>query len=116
MGNNNGGNFNEYWDIIFSSKHMQGGFIWTGVDQGYKQTTQNGTVYWGYGGDLGSYHLLNDENFCSNGLIAANRTVHPGINEVKNITRIFSSPLKISTQAWSPSKPLWFYQYQPIQF
>lgn len=82
MGNSNG-NFNEYWDIIFSSKHMQGGFIWDWVDQGYKQTTKNGTVYWGYGGDLGSYHLQNDENFCSNGLIAANRTVHPGINEVK---------------------------------
>ena len=97
MGNSNG-NFNEYWDIIFSSKHMQGGFIWDWVDQGYKQTTQNGTVYWGYGGDLGSYHLLNDENFCSNGLIAANRTVHPGINEVKKYYQnIFFSSKDIST-------------------
>lgn len=97
MGNSNG-NFNEYWDIIFSSKRMQGGFIWDWVDQGYRQTTQNGTVYWGYGGDLGSYHLQNDENFCSNGLIAANRTVHPGINEVKKYYQnIFFSSKDIST-------------------
>ncbi|MBL7742509.1 MAG: DUF4981 domain-containing protein [Chitinophagaceae bacterium] len=84
MGNSNG-NFREYWDIIMSSAHMQGGFIWDWVDQGYKQKNQNGDIYWGYGGDLGSYHLLNDENFCSNGLIAANRTVHPGLNEVKKV-------------------------------
>ncbi|MGF2411044.1 MAG: glycoside hydrolase family 2 TIM barrel-domain containing protein, partial [Ferruginibacter sp.] len=84
MGNSNG-NFQEYFDIIMNSPHMQGGFIWDWVDQGYKQTDKSGNTYWGYGGDLGSYNLLNDENFCSNGLIAANRTVHPGLNEVKKV-------------------------------
>lgn len=84
MGNSNG-NFREYYDIIMSSPHMQGGFIWDWVDQGYKQTDASGNTYWGYGGDLGSYNLHNDENFCSNGLIAANRTIHPGLNEVKKV-------------------------------
>jgi beta-galactosidase len=84
MGNSNG-NFREYWDIIFSSKKMQGGFIWDWVDQGFKQTDKSGNTFWGYGGDLGSYNLHNDENFCANGLIAANRTIHPGLNEVKKI-------------------------------
>jgi beta-galactosidase len=84
MGNSNG-NFREYWDIIMSSKHMQGGFIWDWVDQGYKQKDQSGNIFWGYGGDLGSYNLHNDENFCANGLIAANRTIHPGLNEVKKV-------------------------------
>lgn len=36
-----------------------------------------------YGGDLEGLHLHNDENFCANGLLAANRTPHPGLNEVK---------------------------------
>ncbi|MBE2230070.1 MAG: DUF4981 domain-containing protein [Chitinophagaceae bacterium] len=84
MGNSNG-NFQEYFDIIESSKHMQGGFIWDWVDQGFKQTDNNGNTFWAYGGDLGSYNLLNDENFCSNGLVAANRTPHPGLYEVKKV-------------------------------
>lgn len=84
MGNSNG-NFQEYFDIIRNSPHMQGGFIWDWVDQGFKQTDKSGNVFWGYGGDLGSYNWLNDENFCSNGLIAANRTPHPGLYEVKKV-------------------------------
>ncbi|MCW3089413.1 MAG: hypothetical protein JWP81_482 [Ferruginibacter sp.] len=84
MGNSNG-NFREYWNIIKNSKQMQGGFIWDWVDQGMKQKDQSGNVWWGYGGDLGSYNLHNDENFCANGLIAANRTIHPGLNEVKKV-------------------------------
>jgi len=84
MGNSNG-NFQEYWDIIYGSKHMQGGFIWDWVDQGMKTTTRDGRTFWAYGGDLGGYHLQNDENFCANGLIAANRTPHPGLYEVKKV-------------------------------
>lgn len=84
MGNSNG-NFQRYFDIIEASPHMQGGFIWDWVDQGLKQTDKNGTAFWGYGGDLGSYQYLNDENFCANGLIAANRTPHPGLYEVKKV-------------------------------
>ncbi|MGE5520180.1 MAG: glycoside hydrolase family 2 TIM barrel-domain containing protein [Candidatus Dadabacteria bacterium] len=84
MGNSNG-NFQEYWDVIMSDKKMQGGFIWDWVDQGMKTTTTDGRTFWAYGGDLGGYLLQNDENFCSNGLIAANRTIHPGLNEVKKV-------------------------------
>ena len=84
MGNSNG-NFQEYWDVIMNSKNMQGGFIWDWVDQGIRTATPDGRVYWAYGGDLGGYVLQNDENFCANGLIAANRTPHPGLYEVKKV-------------------------------
>ncbi len=84
MGNSSG-NFQEYWDIIMSSKHMQGGFIWDWVDQGMKTSTPDGRTYWAYGGDLGGYHLQNDENFCANGLVSADRTPHPGLYEVKKV-------------------------------
>jgi beta-galactosidase len=84
MGNSNG-NFQEYWDVIASSKHMQGGFIWDWVDQGIKTATPDGRAFWAYGGDLGGYHLQNDENFCANGLVAADRTPHPGAYEVKKV-------------------------------
>jgi beta-galactosidase len=84
MGNSNG-NFQEYWDVIRSDKKMQGGFIWDWVDQGMKRTTPDGRTYWAYGGDLGGYALHNDENFCANGLVASDRSIHPGLNEVKKV-------------------------------
>ncbi|HLP36026.1 glycoside hydrolase family 2 TIM barrel-domain containing protein [Lacibacter sp.] len=84
MGNSSG-NFQEYFDIIKSSAHMQGGFIWDWVDQGIKTNDENGKPYWGYGGDFGAGHLQNDENFCANGLVAADRSPHPGIYEVKKV-------------------------------
>ena len=84
MGNSNG-NFQEYWDVIMNSKNMQGGFIWDWIDQGMRSKTADGRTYWAYGGDLGGYYLQNDENFCTNGLIASDRTIHPGLNEVKKV-------------------------------
>ncbi|MEQ8474497.1 MAG: glycoside hydrolase family 2 TIM barrel-domain containing protein [Marinoscillum sp.] len=83
MGNSNG-NFQEYWDIILNSPHMQGGFIWDWVDQGLKTENANG-VFWAYGGDLGGLNFQNDENFCANGLVASNRKPHPGLKEVKKV-------------------------------
>lgn len=84
MGNSSG-NFQEYWDIIRGSKNMQGGFIWDWVDQGYLRTDEVGRKYWAYGGDMGSQNYLNDENFCHNGLVYADRTPHPGAFEVKKV-------------------------------
>jgi len=93
MGNSSG-NFQEYWDIIRSSKKMQGGFIWDWVDQGMKTKNANGD-FWAYGGDLGAYYLKaktddggsyyvnNDES--ADGLVAADRSVHPGLFEVKKV-------------------------------
>lgn len=83
MGNSNG-NFQEYFDIIDNSPHMQGGFIWDWVDQGLL-AEHDGEQYWAYGGDLGGEHLQNDENFCANGLVSADRKVHPAIYEVKKV-------------------------------
>jgi beta-galactosidase len=93
MGNSNG-NFQEYWDIIHSSKHMQGGFIWDWVDQGMKTKTDKGEVFWAYGGDLGGANLQNDENFCANGLVSANRIPHPGLHEVKKVYQNIAFTLK----------------------
>jgi beta-galactosidase len=82
MGNGTG-NFQEYWDIIESSKNMQGGFIWDWVDQGLYEKDANGKMYYAYGGDLGSEGYHHDENFNCNGLVAPDRTPHPGLFEVK---------------------------------
>lgn len=97
MGNSNG-NFQEYFDIINSSPHMQGGFIWDWVDQGIKTQDENGTSFYAYGGDLGGKDLYNDENFCANGLVNAGRIPHPGLAEVKKVYQDILFSLKGTNQ------------------
>ncbi|KRT17844.1 beta-galactosidase [Pedobacter ginsenosidimutans] len=84
MGNSNG-NFQEYFDIIRTSKHMQGGFIWDWVDQGIKTKDGNGKHFWAYGGDLGGFYWQNDENGVADGILSADRTPDPGAYEVKKV-------------------------------
>lgn len=84
MGNSTG-NLQEYWDIIINYPILQGGFIWDWVDQGLEAHNFEGKKYWIYGGDLGGYRWQNDENFCNNGLVNADRTIHPALNEVKKV-------------------------------
>ncbi len=84
MGNSNG-NFKEYWDLIRSKPHMQGGFIWDWVDQGLVAKNKDGEEFWAYGGDLGGEKFTHDENFCLNGVVNPDRTPHPGLMEVKKV-------------------------------
>jgi len=84
MGNSNG-NFQEYFDIIRSSKHMQGGFIWDWVDQGIKTKDANGKTFWAYGGDLGGFYWQNDENGVADGMISSDRTPDPAAYEIKKV-------------------------------
>ena len=84
MGNSTG-NFQYYFDIIATAPHMQGGFIWDWVDQGIKAVDESGREFWAYGGDIGGHVYAHDQNFCANGLVSADRTPHPGLNEVKKV-------------------------------
>ncbi|MDR1593277.1 MAG: DUF4981 domain-containing protein [Prevotellaceae bacterium] len=82
---NSTGNFQELWDVIMKYPILQGGFIWEWVDHGIEAFDEQGRKYWAYGGDLGGHRWTHDENFCADGIINADRTVHPGINEVKKV-------------------------------
>ncbi|GAB4573858.1 MAG: beta-galactosidase LacZ [Anaerolineae bacterium] len=82
MGNSTG-NLKEYWDVIEAHHGLQGGFIWDWIDQGLLKTDENGTPYWGYGGDFGD--TINDVNFCINGLVWPDRTPHPAMWECKKL-------------------------------
>ena len=84
MGNSTG-NFQEYFDIIVNSPHMQGGFIWDWVDQALRAKDDSGREYWAYGGDIGGYKYYHDQNFCANGIITPDRKPHPALYEVKKV-------------------------------
>ncbi len=82
MGNSNG-NILDYWRVIHRYDQMQGGFIWDWVDQGLVKYTSGGEKYWAYGGDFGPEDVPSDGTFCLNGLVFPDRTIKPGLLEVK---------------------------------
>ena len=79
------GNLKEYWQAIRQYHGLQGGFIWDWVDQGLLTTDENGNEFWAYGGDFGPPDVPSDGNFCINGLVNPDRTIHPSILEVKKV-------------------------------
>lgn len=84
MGNSMG-NFPEYWELMRSSKNMQGGFIWEWYNHGYAAHDEQGRSYWAYGGDLGGYNKMNDGNFCMDGLITPDQNYMPHTHIVKKV-------------------------------
>ena len=82
MGNSMGG-FGEYWRLIRKYPKYQGGFIWDFVDQGIRAKSRvTGKEIMAYGGDFGRYPAT-DHNFNCNGVIAADRRLHPHAYEVQ---------------------------------
>ncbi len=95
MGNSMGG-FKEYWDLYRKYPNLQGGFIWDFVDQSMRDY-RNGNMIYTYGGDYGHY-TVDDNNFCSNGLISPDRIENPHMSEVNYILQ------NIHTKLVNPEK------------
>ncbi len=101
MGNSMGG-LKNYWDTIDKYPQLQGGFIWDWVDQAFLMengrlkmakcpdaaansqfSILNSQFSWAVGGDLGELPGIKDDDaFCANGILAADRTPHPHAAEV----------------------------------
>jgi beta-galactosidase len=82
MGNSLG-NFDAFMQIFEKYDNCMGGFIWDFVDQALLKEEVNGQPFWAYGGDYGDEP--NQKNFCINGIVAADRSLHPMAYEVKKI-------------------------------
>ena len=77
------GNLEEYWNYIeYHSKRMIGGCIWDWVDQGINMPGQPADHYY-FGGSFGD--RPNDNDFCCNGIVTADRQVTPKLWEVKKV-------------------------------
>ena len=75
MGNSNGALY-KYTDLERKYPQYQGGFIWDYVDQAI---LHDGKLY--YGGDF--HERPSDYDFCGNGIMFADRTPTPKLQEVK---------------------------------
>lgn len=84
MGNSMG-NFQDYWDLMRTSKNMQGGFIWEWYNHGYPTKDEQDRFYWAYGGDLKGYNIMNDGNFCMDGIISPDQKYLPHTHIVKKV-------------------------------
>lgn len=81
------GNFREHMDVFESYSNWCGGFIWDFVDQSLRNGKRNNKDYWTYGGDYGEEG--SNHYFCANGIVAADRELHPSIYEVKKVYQEF---------------------------
>ncbi|MBQ5590573.1 MAG: DUF4981 domain-containing protein, partial [Clostridia bacterium] len=79
MGNSTGNLFKyinlEKYDAYF------GGFIWDYIDQGIYNTDANGNKYIAYGGQ---FDAASETTFCGNGIVNADRTNAPEMQEVRH--------------------------------
>ena len=82
------GNLEEYWDYIeYQSNRMIGGCIWDWVDQALNKPGEaKDRLY--FGGSFGD--TPNDNDFCCNGLVTADRRVTPKLLEVKKVYQYIS--------------------------
>ena len=83
---NGPGDFEDYFQMIQDNDKMCGGFVWKWCDHAIAHgTAENGKIIYAYGGDHGEE--IHDGNFCMDGLVYPDRTVHTGLLEYKNVYR-----------------------------
>jgi len=78
---NGPGVFKEYIDVFYSSRRIQGGFVWEWCDHGIRVREKDGRTWFAYGGDFGD--IPNDGNFVCDGLVFPDRVPSPGLVEYK---------------------------------
>ena len=83
---NGPGDFEDYFQMIQDNDKMCGGFVWEWCDHAIAHgTAENRKTIYAYGGDHGEE--IHDGNFCMDGLVYPDRTVHTGLLEYKNVYR-----------------------------
>ena len=80
MGNSNGALF-KYTDLAKREPRYQGGFIWDFIDQAVFKKNEYGESFLATGGDFDDRPT--DYNFCTNGIVFADRTITTKMAEVK---------------------------------
>ncbi|WP_126664550.1 glycoside hydrolase family 2 TIM barrel-domain containing protein [Haloterrigena salifodinae] len=80
---NGPGNLRKFWELFYEHDGLQGGFVWDWIDQGLRQTADDGSEWFAYGGDFGDEP--NDGNFNINGLVFPDREPSPGLTEYKKV-------------------------------
>ncbi len=87
---NSPGDFKEYWDIINTYPQFAGGFVWEWCDHAFPVGKDEfGNIKYGYGGDFGE--VVNDNDFCLDGLVTPDRRPTVALNDYKAVIQ----PVKV---------------------
>ncbi|AQP47440.1 beta-galactosidase [Tessaracoccus aquimaris] len=90
MGNSFGA-VDKYLDLAERDPLFQGGFIWDFSDQAIALTDRHGKKFFGYGGDCGE--APHDGEFCGNGILFADHTPTPRMQEVAYLYQGFGTDI-----------------------
>lgn len=80
---NSCGGMKLYTDLEEKYEQYQGGFIWDYIDQSILKTNEYGEEVFTYGGDFDD--RATDYEFCTNGIVYADRKISPKAQEVKHL-------------------------------
>ena len=81
---NGPGDLRDYWEVFSKYPKAAGGCVWEWCDHAVQSgTAENGQPIYLYGGDFNE--MINDENFCLDGLVFPDRTPSPGLWEYKYV-------------------------------
>ncbi|WP_314222819.1 glycoside hydrolase family 2 TIM barrel-domain containing protein [Streptomyces zaehneri] len=84
MGNGPGA-FDQYEALVHRYPRLHGGFVWEWRDHGISTTTEDGTPYYGYGGDFGE--VVHDGNFVMDGMLLSDDVPTPSLHEFKAVVQ-----------------------------
>ncbi len=84
MGNGPGG-IADYEELVEAYPRFHGGFVWEWRDHGLLTKADDGTPYYGYGGDFGE--VVHDGNFVMDGLVLPNDRPTPGLAEFAAVSQ-----------------------------
>ena len=83
---NGPGDLEDYHNIIYKYPEFCGGFVWEWCDHAVLSGfLADGKPKYLYGGDFGD--IINDGNFCMDGLVRPNRELYPSLLEYANVNR-----------------------------
>ncbi len=121
MGNSNGG-LKLFWDVAHAHPRIAGAFIWDWMDQGIEVTTDEGCTQYAYGGYFREKGYT-DYNFCLNGVINADQTPKPVMDECKYVFQPFefskldaqNNTLSINNRLAFTSSDVYSFSYEVLE-
>ena len=109
---NSGGGLKLYTELEDKYELYQGGFIWDYIDQAMLRINDQGEEVYAYGGDFDE--RATDYEFCTNGIVYADRTVSPKAQEVKQLysnVKLFPDETGVRIQNKNLFSSTWGYDF-----
>jgi len=79
------GNLQEYQTAIETHKNFVGALIWDWADKALREYSEDGKMFWAYGGDYGPPGTPSDGTMIADGIVGPDRDPEPEYYEVKKV-------------------------------